>query len=507
MGLAELIRRRPGPFCRLEGPARMPRVWAEGTSAEVSVQLAVTQRAATVLLTLAWDLVVKLPRTSAALRSGILDQGKASVVATWCGPLDTGQARAAEDLLFSQNPDLGSMTWTMVRDRVARAVLSIDPDAARRRRQDGERDACVETGLEQSGNMRISARELPPASALALDQKLTCRARELKKAGIAGSLARLRVLAYLERWGIADPFTQPETGDGQAGPDGGNGPGGPDDESGPGGNGSPGDGHGPGGPGGGPGGEGGGPGGNGTAGWLHLTVPASTIFGQDGRAGQLSRLGAVDADLARNLADTIARNRHSTICVTAADPDGRPVAHACAHPARGDPARKRKADPADGRDPDPPGTGPPRERRSHGLEASASGQPGQMPGDRTTWRLRYAGRELDLDFAFLAGPCDHRYQSPGHDPGKYLKHLTAVLHQDCTFSTCRTPEHRTDYEHAIAWPQARTCLCNGHPCCRRNHRNKQEPGWHVHGTGQPGYFTWSLPSGRTYTSKPTSYPC
>jgi len=48
--LAELIRRRPGPYCPLEGPARMPRVWAEGTAAEVSLQLAVTQRAATTLL-------------------------------------------------------------------------------------------------------------------------------------------------------------------------------------------------------------------------------------------------------------------------------------------------------------------------------------------------------------------------------------------------------------------------------------------------------------------------
>ena len=46
----------------------------------------------------------------------------------------------------------------------------------------------------------------------------------------------------------------------------------------------------------------------------------------------------------------------------------------------------------------------------------------------------------------------------------------------------------------------------GHPCCRHNHRDKQAPGWHVDGTGQPGYFAWTLPSGRTYLSKPTSYP-
>jgi hypothetical protein len=207
--LAELIRRRPGPFCKLEGDARMPRVWAEGTSTEVSIQLAITARAATGLLSLAWDLAVKLPRTSAALRDGILDQDKTQVIASWCAPLTDEQARQAEDMLFDDNPDLATMTWTMVRDRIARAVMTVDPDASRKRRERGTKDARVETRPELSGNMQIAARELPPASALALDQKLTARARELKKAGIPGTMSRLRVLAYLERWGITDPFTHP----------------------------------------------------------------------------------------------------------------------------------------------------------------------------------------------------------------------------------------------------------------------------------------------------------
>src|ERR1700678_4325394 len=294
--LAELIRRRPGPVCKLGGPARMPRVWAEGTSTEVSIQLAITARAATGLLSLAWDLAVKLPRTSAALRDGILDQDKTQVIASWCAPLTDEQARQAEDMLFDDNPDLATMTWTMVRDRIARAVMTIDPVASRKRRDRGTKDARVETRPELSGNMQIAARELPPASALALDQKLTARARELKKAGIKGTMGRLRVLAYLERWGITDPFGHPDPdsstpdsstpdsstpdsdggsqadadwpedwprtdGPDDSGPDDGSDDDGPDDD-GPGG-----DGHGPGGngPGGnGPGGNG--PGGNGPGG-------------------------------------------------------------------------------------------------------------------------------------------------------------------------------------------------------------------------------------------------
>jgi Domain of unknown function (DUF222) len=552
--LAELIRRRPAPYCEPEGAARLPRVWAEGTSAEVSVQLAVTQRAATRLLGLAYDLAAKLPRTSAALRDGVLDQDKADTVASWCATLDGDQAGQAEDLLFAQD-GIETMTWTMIRDRIGRAVLTVDPDAARKRRVRGTRDACVETKLELSGNMQIAAREIPPASALAVDRKLTGRARELKKSGVKGTMSRLRVLAYLERWGITDPFPAPDPddpedqdGDGQDGEwpedwpqddgrdhhgkddrpgDDGPADGGPDEgrpgDGGPGGNG----------PGGRPGGGGSGPcsggcacggtppagtgtGGGGTgdgmAGWLHLTVPASTLLEHGDRAGQLSKLGPVDADLARSLAGQIAGNGQSVICVTVTGPDGRPVAHACGKPARGDPARpvgKRKHDPPGTpapQDPVPPALQPLRPAGPAGpAGSSAPGGPGQ-PG-YGTWRLSYDGRDLDLTFEPLDGQCDHRHESPGHDPGKHLKHLTAVLNQDCTLRTCRTPEHRSDYEHARPSDQGgRTCLCNGHPCCRHDHRSKQAPGWHVEGTGQPGHFTWTLPSGRSYLSKPTSYP-
>jgi hypothetical protein len=541
--LAELIRRRPAPYCPPEGAARMPRVWAEGTSAEVSVQLAVTQRAATNLLGLAFDLAVKLPRTSAALRDGVLDLDKTGIIASWCATLDEDQARAAEDLLFAQ-PDIETMTWSMIRDRIARAVMTIDPDAARKRRDHGTKDARVETKLELSGNMQIAAREIPPAAALALDSKLTARARELKKAGIKGTMSRLRVLAYLERWGIADPFAHPGGDDdpdiaedpGTGGyPDGADPDGawpedwprddgrehreddGPDD-SGPGDSGPDNSGPDDSGPGGnGPGGENGGCGGgcacggtpptgtgtggtgedDGMAGWLHLTVPATTILEQADRAGQLSKLGPVDPCLARDLADKIAKNRQSVICVTITGPDGRPVGHACGTPARGDPAR-----PGRKRKQDPPGGSPPHQPIPPALEPLTPAR----PGGYGTWRLTLAGRDLDLAFETLDGPCDHRHESPGHDPGKHLKHLTAVLNLDCTFRTCRTPQHRSDYEHAIPWPQGRSCLCNGHPCCRHNHRDKQAPGWHVQGTGQPGHFTWTLPSGRSYPSKPTSYP-
>jgi Domain of unknown function (DUF222) len=477
--LAELIRRRPAPYCEPEGRARLPRVWAEGTSAEVSIQLAITQRAATGLLGLAWDLAARLPKTSAALRDGVFDQDKAGIVASWCATLDETQAQQAEDLLFKDSPDLATMTWSMIRDRIARAVMTIDPGTARKRREHATRDARVENKLEQSGNRQIAAREIPPAAALAVDKKLTDRARALKKAGIKGPMSRLRVLAYLERFGVLDPFTAPRPEDGIGGgpipahdghdaqdgqddhdaqdgqhrqdaadgewpedwprDDGrdndGRGDSGPDsgrpDDSGP-------EGDGPGaGPdsGGGPGGGcscGGTPpagtatsgagdngagdngaGDNGMAGWLHLTIPASTLLEHGDRAGQLNKLGPVDADLARHLADKIAENQRSTICVTVTGPDGRPVAHACGQPARSDPARQTRTR----RKPRPPGGTAPQDQVPPAL--TPAGQPDPAAG-YGTWRLTTGGRDLDLDFETLTGPCDHKHEAPGHDPGKLL---------------------------------------------------------------------------------------
>ncbi|HEX6522436.1 MAG TPA: hypothetical protein VF070_20870 [Streptosporangiaceae bacterium] len=98
MGLAELIRRRPAPGCKLAGPGRMPQVWAEGTAAEVSVQFAITQRAADGLLSLAWDLAVKLPLTSANLRVA----GRPGTQ-RGAGPIDPDQVRDLADAA-SKNP-------------------------------------------------------------------------------------------------------------------------------------------------------------------------------------------------------------------------------------------------------------------------------------------------------------------------------------------------------------------------------------------------------------------
>jgi len=463
--IAELIRRRPAPHVRIHQPSGMPAVWAEGTTGELTVQLAITRRAAQQLLALAWDLWVKLPATSRMLRAGVIDEDKAATVASYCANLTPEQSRQAEQILFSLD-DVEMMTWGMIRDRIARAVMEVDPDAARKRREDAAKQRRVEVRAEESGNAMICGRELPPAAVLALDRKLTARAKQLRRLGVPGDMDELRALAFLERWDEADPVgdlirnrddgDEDRDGDGSEG--GGTDPSGPDGPS--------------------------APAGGGVSGTIHLTAPVTTLTDMAGRPGSLRGAGPIDPDLTRDLAETAARNGKTVYEFTLTDPAGRPVAHACGTPGPGDQST-----------PDKPGK-PVMSLIDRG-----------PPGSHGTWRYTHHRREIIFEFEDLSGPCDHKHRADGHDPGKLLRHLTGVLNQTCTHPACRRPEAQCDFEHSRPHDQdGITCLCNCGPVCRSDHRDKQRPGWKLEHAGARGWFRWTTPSGRTYLSKPTIYP-
>jgi hypothetical protein len=500
--VAEFIRRRPHPEA---DPAMasygMPEAASDDAAADLAAQLHVTAGMAAGLIHLARDLVVKLPLTRAALRDGIIDIDKARTIAMQCLLLTPEEARRAERILFGL--DVEEMTGWMVRDRIGRAVMEVNPEAARKRREAAQRNGRVEVFPELSGNTHISGRELPPELALAAIGNIDARARQLRAAGMAGDMDCLRTLAYLEMLGAPLPATPdpgtgspddagpaPETGTAAEGPgnsaDSGDGPGD--------------DGNGRGGPR--PGTPGGGtvPPGfaakvNLTISLADLTLPLLTFLGLAERPGTMSRIGPVDPDLARTLAAAAARNPGSKWCITITGTDHRPVAHGCGRPPprkRGKRGRGKRAAAEPGGEHDPPGTGTMR------LNIAA------LTGNTTG-----PGGAGNLEFTLenLAGPCDHKHQAAGHDPGVTLKHLTGILNQCCTFITCRRPHATSDYEHSKPFEQGgRTCLCEGGPVCRHHHRNKQAPGWHLEAGENRGWFTWTTASGRTYTTKPTQYP-
>ena len=319
---AELFRRNPEDGFE-PGPGAMPEVVSEFAADQLACALAESRNHADGMLTMAWHLATRLTGTMAALRDGVITRFKAEIIIRATVTLEPEEARKAEARVLDR---AGRLTPGSLRAAIARAVMEVAPEKARKRREEARKDARVERWQEDSGNAALAGFELPPDEALAADQRITWWARELKKAGLEGDTDVLRARAFLDlvlgkdsRPG-AEPAAKPSPG--------------------------------------------------GFAGRATLTVPLATLLDLADRPGEIPGIGPIDPWLARDLADAAARNLESTWCVTVTDRHGHAIGHGCARPG---PAGRRSRRTREG--PDPPktattGPGPgsplPRRRRRSG---------------------------------------------------------------------------------------------------------------------------------------------
>ena len=133
-----------------------------------------------------------------------------------------------EELIIGKAPGL---TTSQVRALARRLVISADPAAARRRKEQALKDARVETFTEHAGTAGLSGRDLCPVDVLAADKYLTGLAQAMKAAGITGTMDTLRAHAYLHLLSGQPAITlldaAPGGPSGGASPGHGNHPGGP----------------------------------------------------------------------------------------------------------------------------------------------------------------------------------------------------------------------------------------------------------------------------------------
>ncbi len=474
---AELSRRRPP----LETPASgRPAGSADEDFAadELAHLLAVSRREAGTLLTVAEALEEKLPGTRALLRDGVITVAKAKMIVNYTVLLTDREAAAVEALVLGR---AGRITPGSLREALARAVMEVAPKKAKERREQAAKRARVERWGEDSGNGAIAGRELPPAWVLAMDQRITWWAGQLKRAGLDGDMDLLRARA------LADLVTGIDSRPGN---------------------------HGAGRHGASPGRQGPGHSGSGSgfvpggfAATVNLTVPLVTVLGLADRPGDLAGSGPVDPWLARDLARAAAASPATTWCVTFTDQQGHATGHDCARPAPGNHSRRGKRGKRGG-SPGPAGRTGNRNPSPSGFAFTRTSRDGP-PGGYGTWTLRIPGNSPGLTVEMhplTTENCAHRWQAPGHDPGVRLRHLTQIRYATCVSPICRRPAASCDYEHNIPFEAAgRTCLCNANPKCRRDHRLKQHPGWTVE-QHPDGTVAWTTPSGRTYTTEPTRYP-
>jgi hypothetical protein len=452
--VAALIRRRPASGCAPRDPAHVPEAWDESASAELAPALGESRRTMDGLLDLAHDLAARLPGTRTLFRDGIISRYKAQIISYATQLLDPAEAQAAEAMVLDR---AGRLTPGALRAAITRAVMQVAPDKARKRREKAAETAQVQRWAEYSGNAALVGRELPPADVLAADQRIRALARQLKRAGLDGSMDQLRARAYLDLLLGRDSRPDQPAADSAS----------TANATGP----------------------------AGLAARVNLTIPLTTLLDLADRPGEIPGIGPIDPWLARDLARAAAQNPRTTWCLTVTDGQGHAIGHGCTRPEprahRRHRAKLRK-----------PG---PRARPGFAFTAVAWRGP---PGRYGTWRLTTAGpRDLLVTLDSIATEdCDHRFAAKGHDPGVKLRHLTEIRYATCTGPTCRRPAAQSDWEHSTPYEAGgRTCLCNGGPKCRHDHRLKQHPRWHVD-QFPDGTVRWTTPSGRQYTTEPTVYP-
>ena len=283
------------------------------------------------------------------------------------------------------------------------------------------------------------------------------------------------------------------------------------------------------------------------AGLLDVTLPWATLAGLAARPGTLGRIGAITPAQARQLAMAAADDPTAEWRVIVVNPDGHAIAVARIRrlrraTARGSPSgdgplagpstagrvtltitqdtitalRKGGAGltattrSLAGAGP-PSGTGPPR----HGPWAgppSGTGPPGNTgSADRIiAAALRTADRALQRALVLAeadaaAGGCAHIAASDAYRPPPRLREYVIARDLTCRSPVCGQPAWRADLDHTIPWEDSGlTCSCNLGGACRRDHQLKQQPRWKL-AQVKPGWFEWTAPSGRTYTSEPATY--
>jgi hypothetical protein len=368
--LATLVARR-----NAQSVARREPGLAAHVSEEAAAALTLSGQAATRLLEISVA-VSALPSVRTALADGRIDWAKATMFADLLAGIPPGDAADIADSVIRRAQ---GRTTGQLRAALTRAVLSWDPEAAQRRREQARRDACVQTWPEPSGNAALAGRELEPGDAITASTRLTALARWLKKHGASGSIDQLRAAAYialLTGRPVTDLLPPGATGDPAGSADGHDSSGGcspgndarqsgsatantrreggpvrqsenghdgqprsdrdlwshgahqsRDADSGIENDADPID------------SDGGWPRLTGT---INLTMPLATFVGAADRPGELAGHGAVDPDTCRTLANrTDAATRW---CLTLTGTDGQAVAHACANgPPPG--AGERRPDP------------------------------------------------------------------------------------------------------------------------------------------------------------------
>ena len=488
---------------------------------ELACELLITRNQAAGRIEADLELTSRLPRTYAGMADGTITAGRADTIAAATGFLSDEDAARADEILAAAAPGL---RVDQLGRKAAALEMKLDPEAARIRKEHAKSTRQrVEVRRELSGNASVAGRELDTATALACKANVDAIAVRLRNHGrLDGTLSSIRALVMTELLQGRDPLDLIHAGpsresrpaadpaeDGSLGgggpehaehadypcfpddpddpgpddpddlddPDGPDGPDGPDDGDEPARRGplrpgmpAP------------------------LPASITLLVPIGTLLGWSAAPAHANGIGLLDPGETRALVQAASRHPRTRWCATLINPDGTASAHACApgqHPWTPPPPT-----PTPGPETPPPAPPP---------DDPGPSRPDDAPDAVQLARLHELLSQLKLAPEPIARDnCDHRNAEDHYTPSRKLKHLLRARTETCDAPGCNAQAVYCDQDHTTPWPDGPTCQCNAGPKCRRHHRCKQAPGWHVE-QPEPGRIRWTLPSGRVHTTTPTVY--
>jgi hypothetical protein len=114
-----------------------------------------------------------------------------------------------------------------------------------------------------------------------------------------------------------------------------------------------------------------------------------------------------------------------------------------------------------------------------------------------------AEAELRAILDEAAGGCAHTLETDGCKVPETMRRWLTARDQTCRNPICRHRASQCDMDHTLAFDKGgRTCPCDLGALCRRHHRLKQLPGWHVEQDGKAA-FTWTTPPESPTARNPT----
>ncbi len=166
-------------------PAQLP----HDACGQVSLALTMSQASASGWTDLAVTLQWRLPRTGAALRTGLIDLPRARAIADATTVLGEDAAQAVESRIL---PKAGDQTLGQLRAALRRAVIAADPRGAEKRREQAEQRARIALYPDAEGTANLAGYNLPGVLAAAAMARITALAMAVKASGASGGIDLLR---------------------------------------------------------------------------------------------------------------------------------------------------------------------------------------------------------------------------------------------------------------------------------------------------------------------------